>query len=313
MQSYFEYSEEVKYAKKNQKPILALESTIITHGLPYPINLELACALEDITREFDVTPATIAVIDGKIKIGLSKDELEFLVNNKNTIKASRRDLPYVISQGLSAGTTVAATLFCAAAAEIKLFATGGIGGVHRGDAEDISADLIQLANTPVAVVCAGAKAILDLPKTLEFLETHSVPVIGYRTGILPAFYSIKTAYTLPMRANDIYEIANMLKTHWQLGFSSGVLIANPIPESDEIPAKIIEPVIIDAIKKSQEKNISGKAITPFLLNELAQMTQGKSIQANIALIKNNVRLGAELAKLVYKDICIPDFGVTGAG
>jgi pseudouridine-5'-phosphate glycosidase len=297
MQNFFEYSDEVKDALEDNKPILALESTVITHGLPYPANAETGLALENIARENKVVPATIAIINGKIKIGLSKDELDFLAQNKQVVKASKRDLSLVLSQKLSAGTTVAATLFCAAEAGIKVFSTGGIGGVHRGDAQDISADLVELAHTPVAVVCAGAKAILDLPRTLEFLETYSVPVIGFRTDHLPAFYTEKTAHKLTARADNVAELAAMLKVQWQL-MNSGMLIMNPIPAEDSIPADVIEPVIVAAIRKAEAEGITGKEITPFLLSEVSKATAGRSQKANISLIKNNVRLGAELAYLL---------------
>ncbi len=295
MQKFLEYSDEVKQAIKNNKPILALESTIISHGLPYPDNVETALILEKIIREHYVTPATIAIMNGKIKIGLSQKELEQLASDKHVYKASRRDLAFVLSQGLTASTTVAATVFSAARAGIKVFATGGIGGVHRGDDQDVSADLIELARNPIAVVCAGAKAILDLPRTLEFLETLSVPIVGYRTEVLPAFYTDTTNYTLPASVHDINALVHMLQTHWELGMSSGVLITNPIPAEFAISSDVIEPVIREAIQKAAQKNISGKALTPFLLTEVAHTTQGKSIKANIALIKNNVQLGAELA------------------
>ncbi|MBI2786018.1 MAG: pseudouridine-5'-phosphate glycosidase [Legionella longbeachae] len=299
MQQFFDYSPEVKSAIEHKKPLLALESTIISHGMPYPDNYETALAVEQIVREYDVTPATIAVIDGKIKIGLTASELQQFANNKNVLKASRRDLPFIVAQEYSAGTTVAATLFCAAKAGIKLFATGGIGGIHRGDAQDISADLIEIAKTPIAVICAGAKAILDLPRTLEFLETMSVPVIGYRTQVLPAFYTDSTHYKLSTWTNDVAELAKILKTHWEIGMSSGVLVANPIPAEFNIPVDVIEPVIMNALQKAEQNNISGKALTPFLLAEVSQLTQGKSLIANIALIKNNARLGAELAQMLF--------------
>jgi len=197
MQSFFEYSHEVELALKQKKPILALESTLITHGLPYPQNLEVAKSVEQIARDTGVTPATIAIMRGKIKIGLTANELDILIADKEAVKASTRDIPYVLSKGVNAGTTVAATLFCAHNAGIRVFATGGIGGVHRGDDQDISADLTELAKTPVAVVCSGVKAILDLPRTLEYLETCSIPVIGYRTAMLPAFYTSATNFKLP--------------------------------------------------------------------------------------------------------------------
>ena len=303
MQNFIEYSSEVRQAIENKQPILALESTIITHGLPYPHNLETAISLEKITRENNVTPATIAVLNGKIKIGLSQNELEHLSRDKNVRKISRRDLAYAINQNISAGTTVAATLFCAAKTGIKVFATGGIGGVHRGDDFDISADLIELARNPVAVICAGAKAILDLPRTLEFLETFSVPVVGYRTPVLPAFYTDTTDYSLPASVNDVRSLVNMLQTHWQLGMSSGVLVTNPIPVEFAIRAEKIEPLIAKAIKQAIEQNICGKELTPFLLSEIASSTQGESIQANIALIENNVRLGAQVAATLNDCSC----------
>jgi pseudouridine-5'-phosphate glycosidase len=295
MKKFFEYSNEVQQALSSGSPILALESTIISHGLPYPDNLETALSLEKMVRDKGVTPATIAIINGRIKIGLSENELEHLARDKHVTKASRRDLGFILSQKFSAGTTVAATLFLAAHAGIKVFSTGGIGGVHRGGHQDISADLIELARNPVAVVCAGAKAILDLPRTLEFLETFSVPVIGYRTEVLPAFYTATTKHLLPASVNDVHTLVNILKTHWELGMSSGVLITHPIPAEFAIAADKIEPVIEQAIQKAEKNTITGKSLTPFLLSEVALLTQGESIKANIALIKNNVILGAELA------------------
>lgn len=298
MQTFFEYSADVKQALQNKRPLLALESTLITHGLPFPHNLETAMAAEMLAREHDVTPATIAIMQGKIKIGLSLQELETLAQDNNALKASKRDMAAALSKGLNAGTTVASTLFCAHRAGIKLFATGGIGGVHRGNNHDISADLIELARTPVAVICAGAKAILDLPRTLEFLETVSVPVIGYRTEVLPAFYTAKTTHPLPVVIDDVPALANLLKLHWEMEMPSGVLIVNPIPVHDEISADIIEPAIHHALIQAEKAQIQGKAITPYLLNEVANATAGKSLRANINLIKNNVRLGAELAHAV---------------
>ncbi|HTM64202.1 MAG TPA: pseudouridine-5'-phosphate glycosidase [Gammaproteobacteria bacterium] len=295
MLKHFEFSAEVQHALENKKPVLALESTLITHGFPHPHNLEIAQASEEIAREHNVTPATIAILNGKIKIGLTADELNQLVADKTSVKASKRDIPYVVSQKLSAGTTVAATMFCAHAAGIRVFATGGIGGVHRGDAFDISADLIELSCSPVAVVCAGAKSILDLPRTLEYLETYSIPVIGYGCDTLPAFYTASTSHKLSCRVDDVSSLSNLLKIHWQLGMKSGILITNPINARDEIPAADIDPVIASALKTAAEKQITGKDITPFLLNEIVSVTKGKSMTANISLIKNNIRLGAELA------------------
>lgn len=295
MQTFFEYSEEVKEALNQGKPILALESTVITHGLPRPDNLSTGLALEKIARENNVVPATIAVLKGKIKIGLSTDELKCLAFDNHVIKASVRDLGFVVSQKLSAGMTVAATLACAAHAKIKVFSTGGIGGVHRGEELDVSADLTELAKSSVAVVCAGAKAILDLPRTLEFLETHSVPVYGYRTDTLPAFYSPTSSLELPIRIDDIQSLSSILRTQWKLGLVKGALIANPIPADAAISTEVIEPIIHSAIEKANLLGVSGKALTPFLLSEVAKMTEGKSIAANIALLKNNVTIGAQLA------------------
>lgn len=295
MHPYFEFSAEVQQAIDNKTPVLALESTLITHGLPYPQNLETALAVQELAREKQVTPATIAIMAGKIKIGLSDDELHVLVRDEKAYKASKRDIPYLLNKGVNAGTTVAATLFCAESVDIRVFATGGIGGVHHGDSQDISADLIELARTPVAVVCAGAKAILDLPRTLEFLETYGIPVIGYQCDSLPAFYTAQTAYPLRCRIDNVTALAKLLKMHWQLGMKTGILIANPIDHRDEIPAAVILPVIASALKSAALKKITGKDVTPFLLSEIAVVTKGKSMAANISLIKNNVRLGAELA------------------
>jgi pseudouridine-5'-phosphate glycosidase len=296
MLNCMDYSAEVKEALSARQPVLALESTIITHGMPYPDNLKTAQAVEAIVRAQGVTPATIAIMNGKIKIGLSEQDLDQLVHDKSAMKASKRDIAYVLQQKLNAGTTVSATLFCAHLAGINVFATGGIGGVHRGDAMDISADLIELAQTPIAVICAGAKAILDLPRTLEFLETYSIPVIGYGTKKLPAFYTSESEHTLPMQVNKINELADYLNIHWQLKMPSGVLIMNPVPKENEIAAEVIQPAIQQALQRAAENNVLGKEITPFLLKEVSSATQGKSLAANISLIKNNVLLGAQLAR-----------------
>lgn len=296
MQNYFEFSPEVENAIKQKKGILALESTLITHGLPYPDNINTALELEEIARQEDAVPATTALLNGKIKIGLSKNELERLVSDENKIKITTRDIPYALANKLSAGTTVAATLFCAAYAGIKVFSTGGIGGVHRGDANDISADLIELSKTSMAVVCSGAKAILDIPKTLEYLETFGVPIIGYRTNTLPAFYSASSDYPLAFSVMDIDALLPILQTHWKLGMQSSVIIANPVNKDDEVPAHIINPIIEKALQAAEKQQIRGKAITPFLLKEISCLTKGISLKANISLIKGNVRLGAKLAK-----------------
>lgn len=296
MLNYMDFSPEVKDALANNRPVLALESTIITHGMPYPENLKTAQQVEAVVRAQGVTPATIAIMNGKIKIGLSESELNRLVQDKQAMKASKRDIPIMLQQKVNAGTTVSATLFCAHRAGIKVFATGGIGGVHRGDALDISADLTELAQTPIAVICAGAKAILDLPRTLEYLETYSIPVIGFGTNKLPAFYTRESDYELPLRLNTIRELGDYLKLHWDLQLSSGILIMNPIPRETEIKAELINPAIERALKLAHEKNIIGKNMTPFLLKEVSEATQGKSLAANISLINHNVLLGAQLAR-----------------
>jgi pseudouridine-5'-phosphate glycosidase len=294
MQNFLEYSAEVKAALKNNQPILALESTVITHGLPYPENVETARMLETLARENNAVPATIAILNGKIKIGLSSEELDFIAQDKSVIKASTQDIAYALTHKLSAGTTVAATMLCAHFAGIKVFATGGIGGVHRGEDQDISGDLIALSRLPVAVVCAGAKAILDIPRTLELLETLAVPIMGYQTRHFPLFYTPKSKHALLQYTDDIATLAQMIQTHWQLQLA-GVLVANPIPVTDGIACEILEPIIDQALLAAKQQQISGKAVTPFLLKAVTAATEGKSLRANIALLKNNVKVGAQLA------------------
>lgn len=312
-QRYFDLTPEVKEALASNKPILALESTLITHGLDYPHNLNIALEVEAITRVYNVVPATIAILNGRVKIGLSQAELNQLILEKNIHKASTRDLPYLLSHGLTAGTTVAATMYCAHRASIKVFATGGIGGVHRGNELDISADLLELARTEVAVVCAGAKAILDIAKTLEYLETHGVPVIGYQTNNLPAFYSASSEHQLTINIENLTALAKLVSTHFDLNIGTGIVIANPIPHAMQIPSEDIEPVIQQALANATRDKICGKSMTPYLLKQVAMATEGRSVQANLALIRNNVRLGAELAlelaslsNMTPKDLSIPD-------
>lgn len=282
------------------QPLLALESTVIAHGLPYPQNLETAHVLESIAREHGAEPRTIAVIGGVIKIGLSDDELEHLAQAKNVMKLSRRDIAVAIAQKRDGATTVSATMWLAHRAGIRVFSTGGIGGVHRAIGQqqtwDVSADLLELAQTPVAVVCAGAKAILDLPATLEFLETHGVPVLGYQTDELPAFYSRSSGLRVPVRIDSVEEAARVIQTHWKLGFTSGVLITVPIPSEFETPRQVIEPYIEQAMHEAEAQKITGNAVTPFLLKRLAELTHGSSVETNMALLKNNVRVGAEIAR-----------------
>jgi pseudouridylate synthase len=291
------FSEEVAKAMKENKPVVALESTIISHGMPYPQNVETAKEVEQLIRENGAVPATIAILDGKIKIGVNEEELEFLGTNKEIEKVSRRDLPYVIAMKKHGATTVAATMICASMAGIKVFATGGIGGVHRGAERtmDISADLQELAHTNVAVVCAGAKSILDLGLTLEYLETNGVPVIGYGTDILPAFYSSTSPFKVNYRIDTPEEIAKLIATKWELGLNGGLIIANPIPKEEELEESYINSIIEEALKEAEEKQIAGKAVTPFLLDKVKTLTGGKSLEANIALVKNNAVLAAKIA------------------
>ncbi|MBE3592267.1 MAG: pseudouridine-5'-phosphate glycosidase [Thermoanaerobacter sp.] len=297
MNKFIDLSKEVKEAMEERKPVVALESTIISHGMPYPENIETAKTLENIVREHGAIPATIAIINGRIKIGLSEEELEFMGNSKEILKASRRDLPVVLAKGLSAATTVSATMICANLAGIKLFVTGGIGGVHRGAEEtfDISADLQELANTDVAVVCAGAKAILDLPRTLEYLETFGVPVVGFKTWEFPAFYTRESGLKVDYKVDDEIEAAKIIKTKWDLGLKGGVLIANPIQEEYALDKAYIDKAIEDALYEAEKRNIKGKEITPFLLDKIKDLTQGKSLKANIELVKNNAHVGAKIA------------------
>ena len=278
--------------------VVALESTIIAHGMPWPQNVETARALEAIIREEGAVPATIAVIGGRLKAGLSGDELEhFGRTGASIMKLSTRDLGFAVSRKIDGATTVASTMRIAALAGIRVFATGGIGGVHRGAAEsfDISADLTELSHTPVAVVTAGAKAILDLALTLEKLETLAIPVVGFGTEDFPAFYSRISGLKTPAMLEGAHDVAALLKAHWAMGMTSGAIIANPIPSECEIPAAEIAPFVETALEEARENGIAGKAVTPFLLSRLAEVTQGRSLAANIALARNNARVAARIA------------------
>lgn len=290
-------SPEVGAALSESRPVVALESTIIAHGMSYPANVATALEVEALIREEGAIPATIAVIGGKLHAGLGTDQIEHIGRTGAGMpKLSTRDLAYAMSARSDGATTVASTMQIAAKAGIRIFATGGIGGVHRGagDTFDISADLTELSRTPVAVVSAGAKAILDLPLTLEWLETLSVPVVGYGTGEFPAFYSRGSGLPLHIRCETPEEVASLLAAQWQLG-SAGVLVANPIPAEHEIQAAEISPVIADAVREAQRRQIVGKAVTPFLLGRLAEVTAGRSLVSNIALVKNNARVAARIA------------------
>ncbi len=292
------FSDEVARARRDNRPIVALESTIITHGMPYPQNLETARAVEQVVRDAGAVPATIAISGGKIHIGLDDAALDQLARTPDAMKLSRADLAVALANGKTGATTVAATMICAARADIQVFATGGIGGVHRGveTSFDISADLRELSKTAVTVVCAGAKAILDLPKTLEVLETLGVPVIGYKTDVLPAFWSRISDLPVPLRMDQAAEIAAAHRMRGALGLEGGQLVANPIPQEAEIPSDYLNPIIERAVAEAEAQAISAKKVTPFLLARIVELTEGRSLVSNIALVKNNARLGAEIAQ-----------------
>lgn len=295
--NYMDIKPEVEKALEEGTPVVALESTIISHGMPYPKNVETALAVEDVIRKNGAVPATIAIIGGRIKIGLTADEIEYMAKADNVLKVSRRDFPLVISQKLDGATTVAGTMIAANMAGIKVFVTGGIGGVHRGAGEsfDISADLEELKMTDVAVVCAGVKSILDIGATLEYLETAGVPVITYGTDVFPAFYSRESGFTSECRIDDTAKIADLIRTKEQLGLRGGILIACPLPAEDEIPFDKMDVVIKQALEECEEKGIKGKRITPFLLSRVKDLTEGSSLEANIKLVLNNADIGAKIA------------------
>ncbi|WZL73956.1 pseudouridine-5'-phosphate glycosidase [Clostridiaceae bacterium 35-E11] len=294
---YLDIQPEIQKAIQEGKPVVALESTIISHGMPYPQNIETANAVEKIIRDNGAIPATIAILKGRLKVGLLKEELEYLGKEKDILKASRRDLPFIISKKLNGATTVASTMIIAALAGIKVFVTGGIGGVHREAQEtfDISADLMELAHTNVAVVCAGAKSILDIGLTLEYLETHGVPVVGFQTDAFPAFFTRKSGFQVDYRVDSENELAKALKAKWDLQLEGGMVIANPIPREYEMDFSTIHQAIEDALIEAKEKGIKGKAATPFLLSKVKHITGGKSLESNIQLVFNNAKVGARLA------------------
>nr|WP_321980204.1 pseudouridine-5'-phosphate glycosidase [uncultured Cohaesibacter sp.] len=292
------YSDEVATARAAGKPIVALESTIITHGMPYPENVSTALEVEDIIRKEGACPATIAILDGVINVGLTTKQVEELAQRDDIMKLSRADLAYALVAGKSGSTTVAATMICASLAGISTFATGGIGGVHRGAEEsfDISADLQELAKTPVMVVSAGVKALLDIPKTLEVLETLGVPVVGVGTDEFPAFWSRESGFACPLRLDDPEDIASLYTMRKALGLEGGMIVANPVPEADEIPRNEMETFILEAISEANRRSVSGKEVTPFVLSRIKDLTEGDSLVTNIALVKNNARLAARIAK-----------------
>ncbi|AWI06507.1 pseudouridine-5'-phosphate glycosidase [Clostridium drakei] len=297
LEKYLDINPEVKKALEEGKPVVALESTIISHGMPYPKNVETARNVEKIIRDKGAIPATIAILNGKLKVGLTNDELEYLGNGKNVIKTSRRDIPFIIAKKMDGATTVASTMIIAELAGIKVFATGGIGGVHRGAQQtfDISADLEELAHTNVAVVCAGAKSILDIGLTLEYLETNGVPVVGFGTDEMPAFYTRKSGFGVDYKIDSVKELSDAIKAKWDLGLQGGLIVANPIPEQYQMDYDIISKAIEAALKESEEKGIRGKESTPFLLAKIKEITGGDSLESNIRLVYNNAALGAELA------------------
>lgn len=298
MKQYLDIAPEVAAALEAGQPVVALESTIISHGMPYPQNVEMAQTVEAIIREEGAVPATIAIMDGKYKIGLSEADLERLATEKDVAKVSRRDLALILAQKKIGATTVATTMIGAHLAGIPFFVTGGIGGVHRGYEEtlDVSADLEELAQTPVTVICAGAKSILDLPRTLEYLETKGVPVLGYQTDVLPAFYTSKSPYKLNSRVDSVQEIAHMNKVSHELGLTAGTLVVNPIPTEYELDADYIDGIIAQAVVEAEEAGITGKDMTPFLLGKIVDLTDGESLKANIQLVYNNAKVGARIAK-----------------
>jgi len=297
MDKYLDLNPEVRSAMEAEQPVVALESTIIAHGMPYPKNVETALAVNDVIRSGGAVPATIGIINGRMKVGLTAEEIEYLGTAKNVMKVSRRDLPYTLVNRLDGATTVAGTMIIAHMAGIRVFVTGGIGGVHRGAGEsfDISADLEELKSTDVVVVCAGVKSILDIGATLEYLETAGVPVITVGSDEFPAFYSRKSGFKSECRIDSPREIADLISLKYTLGLRGGILIGCPIPEKDEIPFHKMECIINEALHKCKAADITGKRITPFLLDEIKTLTSGSSLDANISLVLNNAKIGAEIA------------------
>ncbi|ATQ74523.1 pseudouridine-5-phosphate glycosidase [Massilia violaceinigra] len=297
MHQYLLFSPEVAAARSAGKPIVALESTIISHGMPYPQNVTMAQEVEHVIRAAGAVPATIAIIEGKICIGLVAEQLELLATSPDAMKVSRRDLPYVLSQGRLGATTVAATMICAQLAGIHVFVTGGIGGVHRGaeTSFDISADLQELARTNVAVVCAGVKSILDIGLTLEYLETHGVPVISVGQPAFPAFFTRDSGFKADFQLDSALEQASFIQTKWQLGLNGGIVVSNPVPEAFAMQKEEIDGITEQALQEARDGGVAGKLVTPFLLARIKTLTEGRSLMTNIALVKHNAQVGAELA------------------
>jgi pseudouridine-5'-phosphate glycosidase len=302
LEQYLDINSEVAEALVRGEAVVALESTIISHGMPYPQNVETALEVEKIVRNAGAVPATVAILNGRLKAGLSREEIEYLGKATGVVKTSRRDIPFVVSKALDGATTVASTMIIAALAGIRVFATGGIGGVHRGAAQtfDISADLQELAHTDVAVVCAGPKSILDIGLTLQYLETFGVPVVGYGTDELPAFYSRKSGFPVDYRVDSAEALAAALKTKWDLGLRGGLLVANPIPEEDAMDLETVTKAIDAAVAEAGSAGVTGKELTPFLLSRVKELTGGESLHSNIRLVYNNARVAALLAVALAK-------------
>jgi pseudouridylate synthase len=302
LENYLDINPEIAAALAAGKAVVALESTIISHGMPYPRNVETALAVEGIVRENGAVPATIAILAGRLKAGLTAAEIESLGRSCNVVKASRRDIPFIIAKGLTGATTVASTMIIASLAGIRIFATGGIGGVHRGAQEtfDVSADLQELSKTNVAVICAGAKSILDIGLTLEYLETQGVPVVGFGTDELPAFYTTRSGHPVDYRVDTPLELAQALKAKWDLGLQGGVVIANPIPQEYAMDPAVINAAIESAVQEAEAQGIKGKESTPFLLAKVKELTDGASLDSNIQLVFNNAKVGAQIAVALSK-------------
>lgn len=294
--SWLHVHPEVAAALASGRPVVALESTVITHGLPEPVNLELARRMEGEVRSAGAVPATVAVIDGRVCLGVTTDELERLALSRSLMKISRRDLGTAMAQRATGGTTVAATMIAAHAGGVQVFATGGIGGVHRGTSGDISADLPELARTPVVVVCAGAKAILDLPRTLEWLETAGIPVLGWETDEFPAFFTRGSGLPVSAKVKNAVEAVALIRAQWGMGLRSGVLVCVPCPEEVAVPAEKVETVLRTALQQAESEGVRGKQVTPYLLARLADLSAGGTLRANLALLRNNARVAAEIAR-----------------
>ncbi|NIA55458.1 pseudouridine-5'-phosphate glycosidase [Massilia sp. TW-1] len=301
MQAFLQFSPEVAAARAAGKPVVALESTIISHGMPYPQNVQTAREVEQVIRDAGAVPATIALIDGKICVGLADAQLEQLGNAQDALKVSRRDLAYVLAEKKLGATTVAATMICAALAGIEVFVTGGIGGVHRGaeTSFDISADLQELARTNVAVVCAGVKSILDIGLTLEYLETHGVPVVSVGQPGFPAFFTRESGFNADFQLDTPAQQARFIRTKWQLGLTGGVVVSNPVPVESAMQSDEIDGIIAQALREADARGVKGKAVTPFLLARIKDLTGGRSLATNIALVKNNALVGAHLAVALH--------------